>query len=83
MLKALTALALVMSAPAFAQGAPAGDVPSKAAVHRLVTVTLAGVRPDPAAPSEHPAHGDDTGAPAHPPHHHGHHSAHAGHPAGS
>ena len=29
MLKALTALALVMSAPAFAQGAPAGDVPSK------------------------------------------------------
>ncbi|NUS80578.1 MAG: TetR/AcrR family transcriptional regulator [Streptomyces sp.] len=61
----------------------AGDLPSKAAVHRLVTVTLAGVRPDPAAPSEHPAHGDDTGAPAHPPHHHGHHSAHAGHPAGS
>ncbi|WP_128382451.1 TetR/AcrR family transcriptional regulator [Streptomyces cavernae] len=26
----------------------AGDLPSKAAVHRLVTVTLAGVRPDPA-----------------------------------
>ncbi|MGW3628329.1 TetR/AcrR family transcriptional regulator [Streptomyces sp. NPDC000880] len=60
----------------------AGSLPSKAAVHRLVTVTLAGVRPGPAATSEDSRHADDTGSSAHPPHHHGHHSVHGQHSAG-
>ncbi|WP_063786046.1 TetR/AcrR family transcriptional regulator [Streptomyces sp. MMG1533] len=58
----------------------AGDVPSHAAVHRLVTVALAGVRPEPAASSNyHPS----TGSPAHAPHHHDRHSPHGRRPAGS
>ncbi|MFC5803074.1 TetR/AcrR family transcriptional regulator [Streptomyces formicae] len=67
--------------------AAAGDLPSTAAVHRLVSVTLAGVRPDPAGASErsrgaaggsaHPPH------PPHPPHPHEHHSARGHRPAGS
>ncbi|WP_063824469.1 TetR/AcrR family transcriptional regulator [Streptomyces sp. CdTB01] len=58
----------------------AGGLPSKAAVHRLVTVTLAGVRPDPAASSESSRHADGT---THPPHHHGHHSSQGHHSPGS
>ncbi|MDF3142083.1 MULTISPECIES: TetR/AcrR family transcriptional regulator [unclassified Streptomyces] len=58
----------------------AGALPSKAAVHRLVTVTLAGVRPCPADTSEGTRHVDAT---AHPPHHHGHNSARDHHSPGS
>ncbi|KOV71842.1 TetR family transcriptional regulator [Streptomyces sp. AS58] len=47
----------------------AGDLPSTAAVHRLVTVTLAGVNAAAATDAE-PAPGTD--APAHPPHRRGH-----------
>jgi AcrR family transcriptional regulator len=53
----------------------AGGLPSTAAVHRLVTVTLAGLRPDLTGPALQ----DST----HPPHHQGHHSAQRHHPAGS
>jgi AcrR family transcriptional regulator len=45
----------------------AAGLPSKAAVHRLVTLTLAGVRPDPDGHAEH--------APAPASHCHGHHPA--------
>ncbi|MFJ8630847.1 TetR/AcrR family transcriptional regulator [Streptomyces sp. NPDC093568] len=58
----------------------AGDLPSVAAVHRLVTVTLTGVRPDPADPSERSRGNGDS---AHLPHRHGHHSTHGHRPAGS
>jgi len=61
----------------------AGDLPSKAAVHRLVTVTLTGLRPDSADISERSRPAEDTGGSAHPPHHHVHHSAHGRRPAGS
>jgi hypothetical protein len=55
----------------------AGDLPSEAAVHRLVTVTLTGVRPSAAAgPSGGPR--QPAGA-AQPPHHHGHRPAHGPH----
>ncbi|MFD7280991.1 TetR/AcrR family transcriptional regulator [Streptomyces sp. NPDC059862] len=53
----------------------AGGLPSKAAVHRLVTVTLAGLRPDLTGPVDHDS--------SHLPHHHERHSAHGHHPAGS
>ncbi|WP_409475101.1 TetR/AcrR family transcriptional regulator [Streptomyces sp. HC307] len=57
----------------------AGDLPSKAAVRRLVAVTLAGVRPAAGVSERFPGTGDS----AHPPHHHGRHSAHGHRPAGS
>lgn len=50
--------------------AAAGSLPSQAAVHRLVTVTLAGVHP--AAASQHVRGAD---ASAHPRHHVGHRPA--------
>lgn len=59
----------------------AGNLPSKAAVHRLVTITLTGVRPSPADTSESSRPANDTSGSAHPPHHHGHHSAHGRHSA--
>lgn len=55
----------------------AGDLPSEAAVHRLVTVTLTGVRPSPAAGSSGGPR-PPAGA-AQPPHHHGHRPAHGPH----
>ncbi|MEV1066245.1 hypothetical protein [Streptomyces sp. NPDC050263] len=58
----------------------AGDLPSEAAVHRLVTVTLTGVRPSPADAADAPPHTDGT---ARPPHHQGRHSVHGPHSAGS
>ncbi|MGW0820143.1 TetR/AcrR family transcriptional regulator [Streptomyces sp. NPDC002845] len=66
--------------------AAAGDLPSRAAVHRLVTVTLTGVRPDPSAspsaPPDGSQHTDGTGDSARLPHHRGHHSVQGHHPAG-
>ncbi|GGR27569.1 TetR/AcrR family transcriptional regulator [Streptomyces aurantiogriseus] len=54
----------------------AGDLPSEAAVHRLVTLTLTGVRRSAVDASEGPLGTDGI---AHPVHHHGHHSAHGPH----
>ncbi|CAM5684378.1 putative HTH-type transcriptional regulator [Streptomyces afghaniensis 772] len=58
----------------------AGDLPSEAAVHRLVTVTIAGVRPGGAEESDTPRSADAT---ARSPHHPRHHPAHGGHSARS
>ncbi|RZB14306.1 TetR/AcrR family transcriptional regulator [Streptomyces sp. F001] len=58
----------------------ADDLPSEAAVHRLVALTLAGVRPGALDASEGPQRTDGA---VHPPHHHGHHSAHGTHEARS
>jgi hypothetical protein len=60
----------------------AGDLPSKAAVHRLVAVTLAGVRPGPADVPEGSPQADGTGNSTPPADHHGHHSAHDHHLGG-
>lgn len=46
----------------------AGGLSSEAAVHRLVAVTVSGLRPDPAGPAEP----DSPPQPAHPGHHSGH-----------
>ncbi|MFG2029821.1 TetR/AcrR family transcriptional regulator [Streptomyces sp. NPDC048825] len=57
----------------------AGDLPSKAAAHRLVAVTLAGLQPGPADAPEGSPQADGTGDSTPPPDHHGHHSAHDHH----
>ncbi|MDN3021407.1 TetR/AcrR family transcriptional regulator [Streptomyces sp. S.PB5] len=54
----------------------AGDLPSEAAVHRLVAVTLTGLRPSAVDAPEAPRHTDGT---AHPPYRHGHRPAHGPH----
>jgi AcrR family transcriptional regulator len=58
----------------------AGDLPSEAAVHRLITVTLTGVRPGGAEASETPRPTDATARSPHLPRHH---TAHGGHSARS
>ena len=56
----------------------AGDLPSEAAVHRLVALTLTGVRPGGAGSSGSPRRTDAT---VHAQHHPGHHPGHGGHSA--
>ncbi|MFF3412461.1 TetR/AcrR family transcriptional regulator [Streptomyces sp. NPDC002742] len=51
----------------------AGDLASEAAVHRLVAVTLTGVRPSASDTAEGPRHTDGTSHPPHHPGRHGHH----------
>lgn len=58
----------------------AGDLPSEAAVHRLVVLTLTGVRPGGVHASDGPRRTDAT---VHAPHHPGHRSGHGGHAARS
>ncbi|MEV8018098.1 TetR/AcrR family transcriptional regulator [Streptomyces sp. NPDC086554] len=68
----------------------AGDLPSKAAVHRLVAVTLTGVRPaarlpdsDAAAGRSRYLSGNDDSSSAHPPRGPRRHTAHGHHPTDS
>jgi AcrR family transcriptional regulator len=60
--------------------AAAGDLASEAAVHRLVTVTLTGVRPGGVGAPGTPPHTDGS---THAPHHARHGAAHDGHSARS
>ncbi|MEU0946881.1 TetR/AcrR family transcriptional regulator [Streptomyces canus] len=55
----------------------AGDLPSEAAVHRLVALTLTGVRPGSAGASDSPRRADVS---VHAPHHRAHHGGHSARP---